>query len=236
MENNILLNQINSSNGFSEYIPPRVNLNKQSFLVFDKNIRWSNMNDSSTITVKFDEKGSITLDTSLNVFKDTGMHFKDERIGIGRIPLYNYKVDIGVPENTLMTALHIGDGTYGLSLGNGTAEGFLPQLIGIGSDENDAGLYLLAKTTKDIESNIPLVIIDARRVNNETIVNRPLIGITNGEYSNYKFLIFANGNINIDGMINAKDFIIDNSISTKNLLKEIEKLKLRIQQLEEYIK
>lgn len=236
MQNNILLNQINSSNGFSEYIPPRINLNKQTFLVYDKNIRWSSMNDSSTIKINIDKNGDITLDSSLNVFDGKGIHFSDQRMGIGRIPLYNYKFDIGVPENTLMTALHIGDGTYGLSFGNGTGEGFLPQIIGIGSDENDAGLYFLSKTGKDIESNIPLIILDARRSNNESILNRPLLGISNAEYSNFKFLVYPNGNVKIDGIIKAKDFIIDTSLSMLQLLNEINKLKNKIKELEEYIK
>jgi len=161
------------------------------------------------------------------------MYFKNGQIGVGRYPLHNYKVDIGVPENTRMTAMHIGDGTYGFSLGNATDTGFLPQIIGIGSDENDAGLYFLGKTALDVSSNIPLIIFDGRNINNDPLVNRPIMGISSGSYTNYKFLIDCDGNIKTNN-INANNVIIlDSSNNEQNLRKEIEYLKKRLLILEQ---
>jgi hypothetical protein len=182
--------------------------------------------------------------------RGTEIYYKDGKVGISRLPLHTYKFDIAVPENTLMTAFHVGDGKYGFSMGNGTSQGFIPEIIGIGSDENDAGLYFIGKTSSPKESGIPLVVIDGRRSDNTPSRNRPLFGVTNADYSNYKLIINQDGNVGIgcmpgiykveiQGSIQAQDFVLD-GLSVKALIdiikeheEEIDKLKNKIESLEQ---
>jgi len=234
---NLLLNQLIGEKKFSikEKIPTfSNNLEDVKFLTFGDDIQWSSIIGSSEFIVLQDSSGDLILDISFNAFSGTEMYFSNGQIGVGRYPLYNYKVDIEVPVNTRMTALHIGDGTFGFSLGNATDTGFLPQIIGIGSDENDAGLYFLGKTTLDVSSNVPLIIFDGRDLNNNAISNRPIMGISSGSYTDYKFLIDAVGNIEISGNIKANNIsILDSSNNIQDLRKEIETLKTRILALEQ---
>jgi len=177
-----------------------------------------------------------------SAIKIPGLFFKDGNIGIGREPLYTYRFDIAVSENTLTTAFHIGDGKFGFSMGNGTRDGFLPEIIGMGRTEEDAGLYLLGRAGNTLASDIPLIIIDGRNSADEELKNRPIFGITSADYRNYKFIIDQKGNIGIgkkpeiykmevDGEISAKDFVI-RGISISDILKEykeeIEHLKEKI--------
>lgn len=177
-----------------------------------------------------------TLDCSLNVlvnnsFENTDIYFEDGRIGVGRTPLFNYKVDIAIPKNERITAVHIGDGSYGFSLGNGTSSGFLPEIIGIGSDETDAGLYFLGMAGNDISSNTPLIILDGRNLYGTRSNNRPILGITSGDYNNFKVLIDCFGNIKINGAIESTDVIL-NGVSLlqtiNDLQQQIEVLKTKI--------
>ena len=232
-DKNILLNQLIGTD-IIELVPLLSNDTEDiKFLTFGSDINWSSIKGSSNILLTQDSSGDLTIDVSLNSFQGTEMYFKNGQVGIGRYPLFNYKVDIGVPENTRMTAMHIGDGVYGFSLGNATDTGFLPQIIGIGSDENDAGLYFLGKTALDVSSNIPLIIFDGRNINNDPLVNRPIMGISSGSYTNYKFLIDCDGNIKTNN-INANNVIIlDSSNNEQNLRKEIEYLKKRLLILEQ---
>jgi len=236
-DKNVLLNQLLGKNKFTihELVPSLTNdLEDTKFLTFGDNINWSSIKGSDNLILTRDPSGDLILDISLNVFSGTEMYFRDGQIGIGRYPLHEYKVDISVPENTRMTALHIGDGTYGFSLGNATEEGFLPQIIGIGSDENDAGLYFLGKTTIDASSDTPLIIFDGRDGNNNALTKRPIMGISSGSYSNFKFLIDQIGNVKIDGNIEAKNItILDSSDNIQDLRQEIEDLKARIATLEQ---
>jgi len=234
VDKNILLNQLIGKT-INECIPALTNdLKDVKFLTFGSDINWSSIKGSGNIILTQDSSGDLTIDVSVNTFQDTEMYFKNGQIGIGRYPLYNYKVDVAVPENTRMTAMHIGDGTFGFSLGNATDTGFLPQIIGIGSDENDAGLYFLGKTTLDISSNIPLIIFDGRDANNNSLTNRPIMGISSGSYTDYKFLIDQIGNVNISGNINANNItILDSSNNAQDLRKEIEDLKTRLLVLEQ---
>lgn len=172
-----------------------------------------------------------------------GLFHKDGKIGIGREPLYTYKFDIAVSENTLTTAFHVGDGRFGFSMGNGTNDGFLPEIIGMGAGEEDAGLYLLGRAGNSLPSDIPLVIIDGRNSADEELKNRPIFGITSADYRNYKFIVDEKGNIGIgkkpeiyrmevDGEISATDFIIK-GISITDIIqgyqKEIEELKIKFE-------
>jgi len=173
------------------------------------------------------------------------LFYKDGKIGVGREPLYTYKFDIAVSENSLTTAFHVGDGRFGFSMGNGTNEGFLPEIIGMGSSEEDAGLYFIGRAGNSLSSDIPLIIIDGRNSADEELKNRPIFGITSADYHNYKLIIDQKGNIGIgkkpeiyrmevDGKISATDFIIK-GISIAEIIqeyqKEIEQLKIKVEVL-----
>jgi hypothetical protein len=156
-----------------------------------------------------------------------GLFYKDGRIGVGREPLYTYKFDIAVSENSITTALHVGDGRFGFSMGNGTNDGFLPEIIGMGAAEEDAGLYLIGRAGNSLPSDIPLIIIDGRNSADEELKNRPILGITSADYRNYKLIIDQKGNIEVDGKISAEDFIIKGI----SIAEEIEQLKIKIENL-----
>jgi hypothetical protein len=170
------------------------------------------------------------------------LFYKDGKIGVGREPLYTYKFDIAVSENFLTTAFHVGDGRFGFSMGNGTNNGFLPEIIGMGASEEDAGLYFLGRAGNSLKSDVPLIIIDGRNSADEELKNRPILGITSADYRNYKLIIDQKGNIGIgkkpeiykmevEGKISARDFII-NGISIEDIIQEyrdeIEQLKIKI--------
>jgi len=221
---NILLNQIlftdETSYSIREVLPSSKDNESIQSLSRDRtgNIFWIHIDNSLNLLVN-------------NRFINTNIYYDNGRIGLNRSPLFNYKVDIAVPKNTLMTAFHIGDGSFGFSMGNGTTEGFVPEIVGIGSDENDAGLYFVGIAGNDISSNIPLIIIDGRNTFNDTLTNRPILGITSGNYNEYKLLINAKGNLIIDGTITTNDIILENqSLKTiiTNLKKEIEILKNKL--------
>jgi len=194
MENNgnIILNQIvldNSLFSFKEIIPPYIHSNNPQTLIknHDGSILW----------------GSIDLSLNLiinNHFKDTEIYYNNGRVGLGRFPLFNYKIDIAVPKDTLITGFHIGDGSFGFSMGNGTTQGFIPEIIGIGSDENDTGLYFVGIAGNDLSSNIPLIILDGRNSGGLKLTNRPILGITSGKYDEYLILINSNGDIILNGI------------------------------------
>ena len=185
-----------------------------------------------------------------NRIKETDIFYKDGKVGISRIPLLNYKFDISIPKNTLMTGLHIGDGSFGFSMGNGTRDGFIPEIIGMGSDENDAGLYFLGKAGNNLSSDIPVIIVDARNASHEPITNRPIFGITSGDYLKYKLILDSEGRLGlgkypeiykmeVDGVVMAEDFLIgDLSLKAlidvvKEIQEEINTLKNRIKILEQ---
>jgi len=178
---------------------------------------------SDQIHIKDSSNGELVIDCSISFIKNnrlenTEIFYKDGRLGIGRIPTMNYKLDIQIPKDTLMTALHIGDENqkYGLSLGNGATSGFCAEVLGIGYDEYDCGLYLLGVAGNNLKSSIPLIIIDGRNVNNQALTNRPILGVTSNDYENYKVLIDQNGNIN------ATDFIINGYGSLFNKIRDLE--------------
>lgn len=171
--------------------------------------------------------------------------YKDGRIGIGRSPLHSYQFDIAVSENTIATAFHIGDGRFGFSMGNGTNDGFLPEIIGMGCSETDAGLYFIGRAGNTLSSDIPLIILDGRNAADDSLTNRPILGITSADYHTYKLLIDHKGNIGIgkkpeiykmevNGEISAKDFVIK-GVSLIDILheqqKEIDDLKNKIEVL-----
>jgi hypothetical protein len=176
---------------------------------------------------------------------NTEIYWKNGRLGIGRSPLLSYIFDISVSENLLSTALHIGDGKSGFSMGNGTNNGFLPEIIGMGKDEMDAGLYFLGRAGNNISSNIPLVIIDGRSHEDTSIANRPIFGITNANYHKYHLIVDYNGNVGIgkfpeiyrldvDGDIHANDLIINGS-SIKKLISIIDENNKEISNLKKQI-
>jgi hypothetical protein len=190
--------------------------------------------------------GIISIDASVDSrvimddkIRETNIYYLDGRMGLGRAPLYTYNFDIAVPENTLMTAVHIGDGKFGFSMGNGTNQGFIPEIIGMGADENDAGLYFIGRAGNNISSSIPLIILDGRNSYNKALTNRPILGVTNSNYAEYKFLIDHKGlvgigkipsinRLEVKGKIQAEDFILDSSISFNQLINIIKNQKIEI--------
>jgi len=162
------------------------------------------------------------LDSSGRI-KNTEIYYQTARVGIGREPLLNYKFDIAIPPNSLQTAFHVGDGIAGFSMGNGTSNGFIPEIIGMGYDENDAGLYFVGRSGNDISSNIPLVIIDGRNSKDSYLENRPIFGITSHNYNDYKLVIDQYGcvgigkfpeiyKLEVEGTVSAKDIKIPSSL------------------------
>jgi hypothetical protein len=243
--NNIILHQIISEGGsisFREIVPyldPSINREKILSLDSSGNLCWTSLPDPEPIQIpEFNviEDGKI---------RDTQIFYENGRVGISRPPLLNYKFDIQVPQNTLMTALHIGDGTYGFSMGNGTTQGFIPEIIGMGSDENDAGLYFLGKAGNNLPSSVPLIIIDGRNPAHGPISNRPILGITSGDYNSYKVIVDHLGNVGlgklpeiykmeVDGIVQAEDFIIDN-LSLRALINEVSEHQKEIDRLRNII-
>ena len=211
---NIILNQIISNElSFSlvEIIPEYHPSSKLQSLTRDRNgnIFW------------------IDIDLSLNVIvnnkiKDTNIYYDKGRIGLGRTPLFNYQLDLAIPVNKLMTGFHIGDGSFGFSLGNGTNQGFLPEIIGIGSNETDAGLYFVGIAGNNMSSNIPLIVFDGRNTYNDKLTNRPILGVTSGNYKEYLMLIDSSNNMHIKGNISTPDIILNNT-SLINIIRDLQK-------------
>lgn len=171
--------------------------------------------------------------------------FKNDHVGLGRYPLYSYVFDIAVSENKITTAFHIGDGKSGFSFGNGTSNGFLPEIIGMGQTEEDAGLYIIGRAGNGKHSDIPLIVLDGRSSNDSYLQNRPILGITSASYDKYHLIVDHRGRVGlgkkpeiykleVNGEISAIDFILDGSsllsvISEQQ--QEIDRMKDQIQQL-----
>lgn len=151
---------------------------------------------------------------------------EDGRIGVGRHPLYSYKLDIAIPSNSVSSGLHIGDGMYGFSMGNGTSSGFIPQIIGMGRDSNDPGLYFIGRAGDIEPSSTPVVVIDGRNRVNQALLDRPILGVTSNNNSEYKLLINSDGDVKCSGDVYSKD--INLSKEVEMLKKEIEELKTKI--------
>ena len=247
---NLILNQItkDGSDNFNivELVPLFSNEeNDVKFLSHNDNIGWTSLIGSSNIIISNSSTGDIQIDCSIqNPLDDTPFLFRDGQVGLNRYPLHDYRFDISVPVNTRTTALHIGDGIFGISIGNATDSGFLPQIIGVGSDDDDSGLYFIGKVIEGENTDIPAIILDARNVNNGCVINRPILGISSGSYSDFKFLISSTGNVgignipgiyklNVDGNIKANNIIIEDSSTDINLKNEILILRERIEALEE---
>ena len=205
----------------------------------NKDLEWQSLIGKNDIYIYLDEFSNLVVDCSLNSnlntldssgrIKNTEIYNQSSRVGIGRKPLLNYKFDISIPKNKLQTAFHIGDGSYGFSMGNGTFDGFIPEIIGMGSDENDAGLYLIGKSGNDTSSNIPLIIIDGRNSKDSYLENRPILGITSFNYNDYKLVIDQFGcvgigkfpeiyKLEVEGTVCAKDF---KQLSSKKYISNI---------------
>ncbi len=254
---NIVLHQIRDASPLSlvEIKPSILSNSPQRSLCMDGSILvWlthvSRYEGKNGISVDVSH-GKVLIDASIDtsvivndVIKGTKVYYLNDRIGIGRRPLHSYKIDVAVPENQSFTAFHIGDGKRGFSMGNGTSNGFVPEIIGIGSGENDAGLYLIGRAGNDSPSNVPLVIIDARNQHLQEVTNRPLFGVTNSKYNEYEFLIDNMGRVGIgkmpkiyklevNGNIQASDMILDSSVSLNDLVRVVLDQKKYIDELNE---
>lgn len=212
--NNIILHQIivndNSLFSFKEIIPSYTSDADEQVLLRrgGSELLWSPIDLSNNLIIN-------------NKFKDTDIYYSNGRIGLSRFPLFNYRVDLAIPKNTVMTAFHIGDGSFGFSMGNGTSQGFIPEIIGIGSDENDTGLYFVGIAGNNVSSNIPLIILDGRSTYNNKLTNRPILGITSANYNEYSVCIDADENLKVKGNILTSDVIL-NEISLVQIIKELQ--------------
>lgn len=242
-QNNIILNSINENSSFTEIIPSYdsgiipdyvLSLDSNGNVIWGK-IPVPELPEFPKIEIPDFE---VVVDGKI---KSTNIYYKDGRIGISRPPMHTYKFDIAVPENTLMTAFHVGDGKYGFSMGNGTSQGFIPEIIGMGSDENDAGLYFLGKAGNDKESSVPLIILDGRSSQNSSLRNRPILGITSGDYNDYKLIVDNRGRVGIgkipeiykmevQGSIQADDVVIE-GLSIKAVIEVIKEHQEEIDRL-----
>lgn len=233
---NIILHQIVGAPYSIQEVKPTVNdpsVNSLLTLTNDKSLVWSRIEGINGVNV-INNNGVICIDVSVDLFKDTNIYYQDGRVGFGRSPMYSYRMDIAVSENSLVTAIHIGDGKFGFSFGNGTQNGFIPEMIGMGSDENDAGLYLIGRAGNSIESIIPLIILDGRSQTNGKVLNRPILGVTNSNYTDYLFVIDHNGNAAINGVLFANNIVVGD-VSLKEELeyckREIDILNSTVNQL-----
>jgi len=189
---NIVLTQIigeDSSFSFKELIPLYIDNSTPQTLIkrSDGNILWSPIDLSLNLIVN-------------NKFVETDIYYDNGRVGLGRFPLHNYRIDLAIPKDTLMTAFHIGDGSLGFSLGNGTTKGFIPEIIGVGADKDDAGLYFVGIAGNDKKSDTPLLIFDGRDMYSQPLSKRPILGVTSGKYDEYLVLIDASGDIKLNGI------------------------------------
>jgi hypothetical protein len=247
---NVLINQIfrdSEKDFFTEILPTfeddtstikTLSLNENRDLVWrnplTKNDVFNSIMSTDEIILK-QEDGTLIIDCSISYIEDdklkgTNLYCSGDRMGFGREPLRTYKFDIAIPKDTLTTALHVGDGSAGFSMGNGTSQGFIPQIIGMGSDENDAGLYFLGAAGNNLPSDIPLIIFDGRDVHDSSLNNRPILGITSGDYSNYTFLVNYNGDTFTQEKTFTKDIVFNDTFeSLKNIIKDLQK---RVQDLE----
>lgn len=257
--NNILLNQVFkdgkkiSIKEISPILPESLTSPLTLNLGVDGKLFWAPASEKTSLQagkgIVLSKVGSsLRIDVSIwNPLKGL-IYFKGNQIGIGREPLFSYIFDIAIPKNTVMTAFHIGDGKRGFSMGNGTTEGFLPEIIGMGQNEQDAGLYLLGRAGNGKASDIPLIILDGRNCEDASLINRPILGITSAKYDNYYVIVDHDGKIGIgkkpeiykvevNGEISANDFILEGSsihalISViEEQQKEIDKMKIQIKQL-----
>ena len=174
--------------------------------------------------------------------------FKNLKEVIKLIPkIPEYDPNIFLEKDKLQSGLHIGDSVHGFTFGNGTNQGFIPQIVGMGSDDSDPGLYFIGKSLDDVSSNIPVIVFDGRDKNNNSIENRPIFGITNnGINSDFKFIVDQFGKVGIgknpkhyklevNGTIEAKDLIID-EYSIKDLVNVIRNQQDQIDELKKIIK
>jgi len=220
--------------------------NKQAFYVKDSpNISvQSESPDNEQFLFKFNIDSLLSPNEN---FIGTDIYYKENKYILGSKEInIESKFSIYTRNDYLNTGLHIGTGKFGFSFGNGTSQGFVPQIIGMGSDDNDPGLYFIGKSLDDISSNIPVVVIDGRNQNNDPIENRPIFGITNnGINSDFKFLVDQYGKVGIgkspekyklevNGTIETKDLIIDN-YSIKELIEVIKNQQEQIDELKEIL-
>ena len=188
-----------------------------------------------------------SLLSSDKTFIGTNLYYKNNKYVIDSNNLdISSKLSIYLSGDNLDTGLHIGTGEFGFSFGNGTSNGFIPQIIGMGSDDNDPGLYFIGKSLDNVSNNIPVIVIDGRDQSNNPIENRPIFGITNnGINSDFKFLVDQYGKIGIgkipkkyklevNGTIETNDLIIDN-YSIKEVLEVIKNQQEQINELKEII-
>lgn len=181
-------------------------------------------NDNSTSfpkTLVLDENDNLQwksvedIANSVGIKDDGTLYIKENRIGIGRYPLHKYKLDISLSENKVETGMHIGDGVYGFSMGNGSSNGFIPQIIGMSMKEDEPALYFIGRTgdyDNNFKNDTPIITFDCRNNINTNNINRPLFGIKINGKNTHEMLLDENG------ILHVKDISI-NGVLLSSLIK-----------------
>ncbi len=209
MKSNVLFHQIHIDSGRKSIIEvtPNIGAGRSYLTINDGSLGWGALTDS---------EGRV---------EGSDLYLDGRWIGVGRAPLTKYKFDIKARSNVLDTVFHVGDGSYGFSMGNGTTQGFIPEIIGMGSDQNDAGLYFMGKSMSKEGSDIPLVIIGGT----SPLKNRPILGVTSGPYDKYDMMVDAKG------VLHVNDIHLNGSISFSEALTIIKNQQAVIEELVERV-
>ena len=142
------------------------------------------------------------------------------------VSAFDNNVTIESKVDEINTALFIGDSSFGISFGNGTKDGYTPEIIGKGSKANDAGIYILSIGKDEVDSNTPLIIFDVRTEDNQPIKNRPIFQIKNG--NNPLYTLENTGIINISNTGAAKVRIEDTEDIIKRYDTDIKRLQKEV--------
>lgn len=192
------------------YFPEEVIIHKDNLLSYPKTLVLDENDNLMWQTIESKE------DSCYSINDDGALYIKENRIGIGRYPLHKYKLDIALSENKVETGIHIGDGIYGFSMGNGSSNGFIPQIIGMSMKEDEPGLYFIGRTgdyDNNIKSNVPIITFDCRNNINTNNINRPLFGIKLNGKKECEMLLDENG------ILHVKDISI-NGVMLSSILKK----------------
>lgn len=130
------------------------------------------------------------------------IYYTTGSVGIGTnapsTKLHVYSVNNGSEK------IHIGNGTYGLFLTNGTNTGYVPAVQGVASDSDDSGLQIVGKLASDVSTNVGLL-LDARRNTNTALTAAKVLQLNN--YSTNLITVDFSGNVGI-GITNPTEKLV----------------------------
>jgi hypothetical protein len=116
-------------------------------------------------------------------------------VGIGTAdPLRTLHIYATSNPDGVNNQFHLGDGTYGLFIGNSTNAGFSPLIKGVANDSDDYGIHIIGSLSNDTSNNAAIV-LDARNANNSLLSNATLLQINN--YSSNLLTLNSAGNFGL---------------------------------------